>query len=270
MRVPAQARPAELVGAVEFSLARDAAAESRWSAAIDHAAKAVHALPRDSQYQQKLGLLRSRQPLMDDHKWETMSASIDPAVRLRSDDLAPEVSQVWACGAYHARGRGRAAPWSRYLRASKDPPSDPTERAAVFRLACGYMCRFIAERTDVLAVADVVVPIPADPDRYVRRMASLPDELAKAVEAQLAIPAELFALQNAGTGVEMKLLARAERHAAAEEAFRSGPRRAVFGRGVLLVDDLITTGSTLRSAAALLLDAGATTVVAAALNHTEG
>ena len=39
---------------------------------------------------------------------------------------------------------------------------------------------------------------------------------------------------------------------------------------MLLVDDVITTGSTLRAAARVLREAGATMVMAAALSHTEG
>jgi predicted amidophosphoribosyltransferase len=69
----------------------------------------------------------------------------------------------------------------------------------------------------------------------------------------------------------MKQLPSTERRAAAENAYGPGPERNIVdGRAVFLVDDVITTGSTLRSAARVLRDAGATTVVAAALSHTEG
>jgi predicted amidophosphoribosyltransferase len=157
------------------------------------------------------------------------------------------------------------------LRISKNPNPDPDERAAVFRLAGWYFCRFVAERTSVLTVADVVVPIPADPDRFVQRMASLPDELAQAVQAQLAIPVAKFALQKIGSNVEMKRLSRAERWAAAAEAYAPGrDRKEVAGRCVLLVDDVITSGATTWGAASVLRDVGADDVVAVALSHTEG
>lgn len=269
--VPAAMRPPDLVSAARLSLARIAADQQQWAEAEHQMSRAVAAAPSNGQFQQRLGLLRRRQPLMEDHAWKTVTEAIDPAARLRPDSMMPEVSAVWACGAYYSRGGGRAAPWSRYLGMSKNPDPDVAERAAVLRLAGDCFCRFIAEETDLLAVSDVVVPIPADPDRYVRRMASLPDELAKAAEAQLAVPTALFALQNAGTGIEMKQLSRPERAAAAAGAFSPGPdRRVVAGRGVLLVDDLITSGSTLRAAASLLREMGAKTVVAAALGHTEG
>jgi hypothetical protein len=270
-QVPGEARPADLAGAVHYALARIAVCDERWPQAVSEMESAVRADSSNGYYQRKLALLRRRQPLMGDPKWETMSAMIDPAARLVPEALTPEVASVHACGAYYSRGSGRAAPWSRYLRKSKTSEADPAERAAVLRLAADYFCRFIAQRTRLLAVAELVVPIPADPDRYLARMGSLPDELAKAVQDQLAVPAAMFALRRAAVGVEMKRLSSAERSAAAEGTYASGPdRNLVDGRGVLLVDDVVTSGSTLRSAARALLAAGATSVVAAALSHTEG
>jgi phosphoribosylpyrophosphate synthetase len=269
--VPDEMRPADLAGAVHYALARAAASEQRWSQATGEMERAVRVAPANGLYQQRLALLRRRQPLLADHAWAAMAAQIDPAARLEPEALVSEVASVCACGAYYSRGSGRAAPWSRYLRKSKSSEPDPAERAAVLGLASDYFCRFVAQRTHLLAVAEVVVPIPADSDRYLARMGSLPDELAKAVQAQLAVPAALFALQRTTGAVEMKQLPSAERRAAAENAYRPGPERnMVDGHAVLLVDDVITTGSTLRSAARVLRDAGATTVVAAALSHTEG
>ena len=69
-----------------------------------------------------------RQPLIDDHKWQTMAAEIDPAAHLEPDAFVPEATSVYACGAYYSRGSGRAAPWSRYLRKSKLSEPDPVER----------------------------------------------------------------------------------------------------------------------------------------------
>jgi hypothetical protein len=271
-RVPAEMRPPELTGAVHYSLALMAASQRRWNQAIKEMETAVRAVPRDGYYQRRLALLRHRQELIDNHTWETMDSKIDPAVRLRPEAYVPEVASAWACGAYYSRGRGQLAPWSRYLRISKEPPvDDPEERAAIFDLAGGYFCRFIAERTPLLAGVEVAVPIPADPDRYLARGASLPDELAKAIQAQLAIPAALGGLHRTGEEVEMKHLPRAERRTATEGLYEPGPdQNLIVGRDVLLVDDVFTTGSTVRSAASVLRQLGATTVVAAALCHTEG
>lgn len=272
-RVPVEMRPARLAGAVRYALARRAISEQEWSRAMIEMESAVRADPREGHYQQRLALLRRRQPLMSDRQWHMMDAAIDAAKRLPPSAFMPEIAAVYACGAYFSRGSGRAAPWTRLLSQSKSPVPDPGERVAILRLAAGYFCRFLAEQTTLLAVAEVVVPIPADPDRYLARIGfSLPDELARAVQSQLSIPAALLAIQRTGSDVEMKKLSStSERRAAANQAYEPGPDRSIAdGRCVLLVDDVITSGSTLRAAARVVRDAGAKTVIAAALSHTEG
>lgn len=272
-QVPATMRPARLEGAVHYALARKELSERRWPEARSELTRAVSADPKEGHYQRRLALLRRREGLMSDRGWQAMSAAIDPVERMPSDRFAPEVTDVYACGAYYSRGSGRAAAWTRLFRDSKNPVPDREEGAAILRLTTGYFCRFLAERTPLLAVAEVVVPIPADPDRYLARMGfSLPDALARAVENQLSVPAVLLALQRTTTHVEMKKLSStSERRTAAALTYTSGPERNVIdGRAVLLVDDLITSGSTLQAAAGVLRRLGATRVVAAALGHTEG
>ncbi len=129
------------------------------------------------------------------------------------------------------------------------------------------------KETDLLKAAEVVVPVPANPNRYGDRMASLPDELARGVERYLALRMlpNTIAWVPEMTYVEMKKLRRAERLHLSTLTFRSGNQAGrVANRGVLLVDDIMTSGSTLRACARVLLDAGATHVVACCLVHTEG
>ena len=223
--------------------------------------------------QDRLSLLRRRQELQDIWVLEKISAVVPATTRLRTDALVPEVDAVAACGPYHSRGAGRGDYWSRYLRLIKSPPVEDENRSKALSVAAGYFSRFIMEETELLKVAEVVVPVPANPRRYGDRMASLPDELARGAEKYLA----LRMLPNAVawvpdmTHVEMKKLPRAERRHLAKSAFRSGNQAGrVANRGVLLVDDITTSGSTLRACARVLRDAGATHVVACCLAHTEG
>lgn len=87
------------------------------------------------------------------------------------------------------------------------------------------------------------------------------------------MPAYPFALawNTEAVDVEMKKTARGERFAAAERAYRPGNQIAkVRGRVVLLVDDITTSGATLRAAARVLRAQGATAVIGCCLAHTEG
>jgi predicted amidophosphoribosyltransferase len=53
-------------------------------------------------------------------------------------------------------------------------------------------------------------------------------------------------------------------------AFRAKPHRAIRGRSVLLVDDILTTGATSGAAARALKRAGARKVVVAVIGRAEG
>jgi hypothetical protein len=73
-RVPAEMRLSDLAGAVHYALARLAVSEQRWSQATSEMARAVSAALVNGHYQQRLALLRRRQPLMADMAWQTMAA----------------------------------------------------------------------------------------------------------------------------------------------------------------------------------------------------
>lgn len=65
-----------------------------------------------------------------------------------------------------------------------------------------------------------------------------------------------------------KSLDPAQRHRNAAEAFRTGKGLSLAGRTVLLVDDVVTTGSTMSACVTLLMRAGAGRVVCVAIAKT--
>jgi hypothetical protein len=261
-------RPRDLVAALEYRLAKASMGERNWSAAERHLADAV-AADQDTFFQLRLGLLRAQRPLMADGAWSTLAETVDEAARLDERSLRPEVTGVWACGAYYSRGRGSGAPWTKLLRMAKGQAEEVPEGAV--SLSTGYFCRWLAERTPLLSHVDVVVPIPANPARYGRRMMSLPDELARAAEQQLALPMVFDALRyTAADDLELRGLSRAERRCAVAGSMAIGKSSLIVGRQALLVDDVVTSGATLAEAARMLMLAGASDVFAACLSHTEG
>lgn len=269
--LPERERPCSLVAAIEDSRTRAAAADGDWQGAVRTARAAVAADPTPRR-QARLARLRVRHDLLSARELEVIAAATPPPARLPRD-LLPEVEGVVAAGAYYSRGRGSAAPWSRYLRLSKDPSGDASDRAAIFRLASGYLAACAQRDRRALLHSDVVVPVPANPARYARRGASLPDALAEGVATSLALECALFALawSDAAEDVEMKRLSHRERRDASDCLFELGPEIDAVGEaGVLLVDDLMTSGATLRAAARVLKDHGARVVHAAVLAHTEG
>ncbi len=100
---------------------------------------------------------------------------------------------------------------------------------------------------------EVVVPVPMHPERLRRRGVNPPELLAEPLARALGVPLVPEHLVRVRDTVPQASLAEAEREANVRGAFEG---RAVPGR-VLLVDDVRTTGATLRSAAGALHRAGA-------------
>jgi hypothetical protein len=184
-RLEPKRRPADLERRLLEGAILDATANGRWQQASSLLERRLR-LGDDRLLRIRLQALRARQPMMAKEKWTAIGAKVPAAQRLASDSI-DGIAGVWAAGAYHSRGTGRGAPWSKLLRAAKDP-SQVEDGWAMLRLACDYSARFIFARTPLLLSIDAVVAIPARPAKYVERRMGLPDELANALRNQLGAP----------------------------------------------------------------------------------
>ncbi len=106
---------------------------------------------------------------------------------------------------------------------------------------------------------DRVVPVPAHPWRRLSRGYDPAGDLARVVAARIGVPLDVRILaRRILASKPAKRLSAARRAAAAAAAFRG--RRPVHGERVLLVDDVMTTGSTAAACATALRRAGAVDV----------
>lgn len=109
---------------------------------------------------------------------------------------------------------------------------------------------------------EVVVPVPLAPERLTERGYNQAWELARHVAGMRSLPARADALLRVLDTPHQAGLDRRERERNLRNAFAPSPRAAPWlaGRRVALVDDVMTTGATVREAAAALRRGGAVAV----------
>lgn len=114
---------------------------------------------------------------------------------------------------------------------------------------------------------DGIVPIPRHPRRVRQQQGDPVWELARALARHTATPLEAAVLRRVRSGPAQVELPRAQRLRAPRGAFRARPD-ALRGRRVLLLDDVATTGATLREARRALAAARPRYVLCAAVAST--
>jgi len=103
---------------------------------------------------------------------------------------------------------------------------------------------------------DLIVPVPLHPRRGRERGYNQSELLAKALERQIAVPF-YSALNRIRPTLPQVGLSHSERIDNVRKAFRCASTQQISKKRILLVDDVMTTGATVASAARALLDGGA-------------
>lgn len=133
-------------------------------------------------------------------------------------------------------------------------------------------CRMLAEpiaaimteqyaRLGLPKTVDLVIPVPIDRHRMVERGFNQAADIAAALSADLGLRFDDSVLAKPKRTAHQVEISLEERHTNLLGAFRVMKPGLVVHKGVLLVDDVYTTGSTVNEAADALKNAGASEVV---------
>lgn len=114
--------------------------------------------------------------------------------------------------------------------------------------------------------ADIIVPVPTDRARMKKRGFNQADVLAEIVGRETGIPV-VHALVRTQSRVPQSSLSAAQRRTNLAGCMQVS--EAVSGMDVLLIDDVVTTGSTLTEAARALAQAGAGQITAVAAAYAQ-
>lgn len=148
-----------------------------------------------------------------------------------------------------------AFPWDRLIAAFKFEARP--------ELAAALAQRLLEALTEAQPAApDWVLPVPLSPARLAERGYNQAWELARRVASLRGLSASADVLLRPLDTAHQAALDRAGRQRNLRHAFMVDPRRRALlqGRRVALVDDVMTTGTTVREAAAALLRGGAAAV----------
>ncbi len=112
---------------------------------------------------------------------------------------------------------------------------------------------------DLLKDADLLIPVPLHRLRLLQRRFNQSALLAKGLSKMTGVPARVAGLKKTRRTVAQVGLAQEARQKNLTDAFSmtAAGEKAVRGKRVLLIDDVITTGATANACASTLLKAGA-------------
>lgn len=129
-------------------------------------------------------------------------------------------------------------------------------------LAAGHLVGMLLARSmpdSFYGTPYILVPIPLSRERLLERGFNQVLEMARPVAKRFSFPIEPRALTRVRNTLPQSTLGSDERRANIFGAFSAAPDK-VNGKHIILVDDVMTTGNTLREAAKILFLAGAASI----------
>jgi ComF family protein len=152
----------------------------------------------------------------------------------------PRIARMRAAVAYDALSRGLA------IRLKYGP------KIAIARTMARYMAPLVGDGSDQL-----LVPVPLHRWRLWGRGFNQSALVARELSRRLAIDADPLILQRTRRTPPLKGMSPLQRRKTVAGAFRVRRKEAVAGKTIILIDDVLTTGSTAEACARTLKRAGA-------------
>lgn len=192
--------------------------------------------------------------------WERIGFLSEPLCAVCGYPFEYDAGPETLCAACHRRlpAFDRARSLMRYDEASRDPILS-FKRADRLDLVPAFARWLCAAGRDLIAEADIIVPVPLHRWRLWRRRFNQSALIAQVLGRRAGKPVDCLALvRTRATPSQGDMPSAAARRRNVQGAFRvlSGRVTGLRGKSVLLVDDVFTTGSTIEACARALKRAG--------------
>ncbi|WES34475.1 ComF family protein [Ruminiclostridium papyrosolvens DSM 2782] len=134
--------------------------------------------------------------------------------------------------------------------------------------ALGKLLALKIQNTKQLDSFDVIVPVPLHKSRQKHRGYNQAELMAEQIAKILKIPCEKNLLIKSVATNSQSMLKRTERLLNLEDAFMAVNDGLIADKNILLIDDIVTTGSTVNQCCKALKQAGAEKVIAGVIATT--
>ncbi len=132
----------------------------------------------------------------------------------------------------------------------------------------GKLLALKVQNTPQLGKIDTIIPVPMHRNRQRQRGYNQAELIAGFTARLLGIKSENHVLIKTVETKTQSLLSKSERLANLEGSFKVNLPKRVEGRSILLVDDIVTTGSTINQCCKALKLAGAERIIAGVIATT--
>lgn len=134
--------------------------------------------------------------------------------------------------------------------------------------ALGKLLALKIQNTKQLDSFDVIVPVPLHKSRQKHRGYNQAELMAEQIAKTLKIPCEKNLLIKSVATNSQSMLKRTERLLNLEDAFMAVNDGLIADKNILLIDDIVTTGSTVNQCCKALKQVGAEKVIAGVIATT--
>ncbi|HEX2924829.1 MAG TPA: ComF family protein [Ruminiclostridium sp.] len=132
----------------------------------------------------------------------------------------------------------------------------------------GKLLTMKIQNTPQMVCFDMIVPVPMHKERQKQRGYNQAGLMAEQASRILGLPCEENLLIKVKASKSQSVLSRSERLINLEDAFKVVDNKLLQGKNILLIDDILTTGSTVNQCCKALKAAGAEKVIAGVIATT--